>query len=635
MSNNNHDLQANYMIFSLLEKSKMQNEFILENLKGVYAIVSENGSIFKSNQELAHLLNAPLNKMREHSLASLFDKNSWNVFRSHLKNKHQSFELQTDGLEPQSQRNFHWEIYPFGKYRNQDLDLYFILGTDITQLRNVESQLNELFSNIPLGILIINRKGQIEPRYSSYVDWILGTSEVAERPLNSVLFEPSRPYMNEAEHQSVINLFSTLGQDQGYFESIKDRFPRRLKYPSPLQDEPLTLDVSYYPVVKENVIHQILLIIEDKSEMTRIQNEGKKEKELGLVTAKRIEFLKSCSAEILPLAMREINNSYQRLQFLQNDSLFIQDLVQCLHGLKGSSRIAGFDTLARFCHEAEDVVLRQGTNHEGVHKLFTLIKDEWEGMYNLYQALFASESSDNAFIQKENYKKLKREAETLKELLSHKDNLNLEDCQQRVCILNFQLAAIEWNKLDELRPLLEEVARKTLQNQSKKARLEFRCKEVRVSNEDRSQFYEIFLHLINNSLVHGIESVDERAAQGKPEEGKIEIELNQDCFNVYGFFRDDGFGLNLEKIKNKIIEKKFLKEETLRLKTSSEVLQYIFHPGFSTSTDVDTLSGRGVGLSAIKDIIRKWGGHIVVSVDSETKGARFDFHIPLEDCKFR
>jgi HPt (histidine-containing phosphotransfer) domain-containing protein len=636
MSTSSHDIQANHMILSLLEKSKMQNEFVLQNLKGVYAVIGEDGGLFRGNKELANLISSPLNLIRQNNFKKLFNRESWNIFNSHLKkislgqSKYQSFELLTDGLDAVQQKNYYWEVYQFGKFKNQDLNLFFILGTDVTQLRNMEDQLNELFTNIPLGILIINKKGQIESRYSAYVEWILGTSDIKEKPINSILYEPCREFMNPDELKSVEILFSTLGQEQTYFETEKLKFPKRLRYPSPLQDEPIMLEVSYYPVVKENRIFQILLILEDKSEITKIQNEKKEEKALGLVTAKRIEALKKCSPEILPLAVREINNTYQRLQFLVNGPKFPQDVVQCLHGLKGSARIAGFELLSVLCHEAEDHTLRFGIDGEVSQQTLNQIAGEWEGLLSLYQALFEKASTEKEVIQKENYKRLKREVDELDGLLRNKDNIEVDNLQQRVDILIFQLCAIEWRYLSDLKPLIDELVRKTSESANKKAVIEFKCDDVRTSEKDTSLFYEVFLHLLNNAISHGIEEPALRTVAGKGEVGKIELVLHQDGFNVYGYLRDDGQGLDIEKIKNRILEKSLLTPGEVANKTPLEIFQYIFHSGLSTTTEVDKISGRGVGLSAIKDIIEQWNGHIKVSIDPETKGARFDFHIRLQ-----
>lgn len=636
MSTLNHDMQANHMIFSLLEKSKIQNEFVLQNLKGVYAVMGEDGGLFRGNMELAQLISTPLNLIRNKNIKKLFNRESWNIFNSHLKkistgtSKYQAFELGTDGLEAHQQKNYYWEVYPFGKYKNQDLNLFFILGTDVTQLRNMENQLNELFTNIPLGILMINKKGQIESRYSAYVEWILGTNDISDKPINAILYEPCRAYMNPEELKSIEILFSTLGQDPSYFETEKNKFPRRLRYPSPLQDEPITLELSYYPVVKENKIFQILLILEDKSELIKIQNEKKEEKALGLVTAKRIEALKKCAPEILPLAVREINNTYQRLLFLINGPKFTQDVVQCLHGLKGSARIAGFELLSTLCHESEECTLRFGVESEATQQQVSHIVAEWEGLLSLYQALFEKNNSEKDALQKENYKRLKREVEELNILLRNKQNVDFDIVQQRVDILVFQLCAIEWRYLSDLKPLIDEVVRKTCESVQKKAVINFVSNDVRTNEKDTSLFYEVFLHLLSNAISHGIEEPSVRIAAGKNEVGKIELVLNQDGFNIYGYLRDDGQGLNIEQIKKRIIEKMILSESELSQKTPSEIYQYIFHAGLSTSKEVGQIAGRGVGLSAIKDIIEQWNGHIKVSIDSETRGARFDFHVCLQ-----
>ena len=134
------------------------------------------------------------------------------------------------------------------------------------------------------------------------------------------------------------------------------------------------------------------------------------------------------------------------------------------------------------------------------------------------------------------------------------------------------------------------------------------------------------VHLIRNSIDHGIESKEQRIAHGKPEKGTILLNAYHDSGNIVIEITDDGQGLNREKILNKAIENGVIQENVVL--TDREVHQLIFAPGFSTAEEVTDLSGRGVGMDVVNRNIESLRGHIdVLSV--EGKGCRFSIRLPL------
>ncbi|PPS45525.1 hybrid sensor histidine kinase/response regulator [Chroococcidiopsis sp. TS-821] len=142
------------------------------------------------------------------------------------------------------------------------------------------------------------------------------------------------------------------------------------------------------------------------------------------------------------------------------------------------------------------------------------------------------------------------------------------------------------------------------------------------------KLYDPLLHLVRNAFDHGIEPSDVRLEQGKPAQGKIEIRAyhqgNQTIIEV----RDDGRGLNLERIRAKALEMGLLSPEQVNAASTARLLDLIFEPGFSTAKQVSELSGRGVGLDVVRAQLRSLKGN--VSVTSEPgKGSTFSLRIPL------
>jgi len=135
-------------------------------------------------------------------------------------------------------------------------------------------------------------------------------------------------------------------------------------------------------------------------------------------------------------------------------------------------------------------------------------------------------------------------------------------------------------------------------------------------------------HLIRNCADHGIERPDERVAVGKPEVGTIRVSASHEAGHITIDIVDDGRGLNLEKIKSKILSSGLATTAELAAMTDQEIYQQIFEPGFSTASNVTNVSGRGVGMDVVKSNIESIGGSVTLS-SNPGAGCRFSLRIPL------
>jgi len=137
---------------------------------------------------------------------------------------------------------------------------------------------------------------------------------------------------------------------------------------------------------------------------------------------------------------------------------------------------------------------------------------------------------------------------------------------------------------------------------------------------------EPLLHILRNSIDHGIESPEVRKKLNKPEQGKILLKAFYSGANVHIQIHDDGAGIDLDKIKAKAIEKEIIKPETIL--TKKEILDLVFLPGFSTATNVTGVSGRGVGMDVVKRKLAEVRGE--VELDSELNaGTTLTIKLPL------
>lgn len=148
---------------------------------------------------------------------------------------------------------------------------------------------------------------------------------------------------------------------------------------------------------------------------------------------------------------------------------------------------------------------------------------------------------------------------------------------------------------------------------------------------DRTVIDEIgdpLVHLLRNSVDHGIEMPEERLRKGKPEEGTIQLKAYHSGNHVFIEITDDGAGINREKVARKAVEKGIITEEQMNQLTDKEIFNLILTSGFSTADKISDISGRGVGLDVVKNTIESLGGTISVHSE-ENVGTTFLIQLPL------
>ena len=133
--------------------------------------------------------------------------------------------------------------------------------------------------------------------------------------------------------------------------------------------------------------------------------------------------------------------------------------------------------------------------------------------------------------------------------------------------------------------------------------------------------------LINNAIDHGIESAEARRAAGKPARGLVQLRAYRDGPDAVVEVRDDGRGIDIEKVLRKAVETGILSEEAAAAASREEAMMLLFEPAVSTKDVVSEVSGRGVGMDVVKERIMSLGGRVAVET-SDGRGAAFSMRIP-------
>ncbi len=192
--------------------------------------------------------------------------------------------------------------------------------------------------------------------------------------------------------------------------------------------------------------------------------------------------------------------------------------------------------------------------------------------------------------------------------------------------LQYGLMAVRMVPFSQISERLHRIVRQTARELSKSVELLIEGGDVQIDRSVLDKIGAPLEHLLRNAVGHGMESATVRKKAGKPETGTIRLKVLRENEEIVLTVEDDGAGINLEKVRSKAIENGLI---TADQETSEQsLLSVIFEPGFSTATDITQISGRGVGLDAVRGDITGLGGRIEV-VNAPTHGAVFSIYLPV------
>ncbi len=198
---------------------------------------------------------------------------------------------------------------------------------------------------------------------------------------------------------------------------------------------------------------------------------------------------------------------------------------------------------------------------------------------------------------------------------------SVSDLQEVVMKLRMQPVKRIFSKFPRI---VRDLAKKV----GKKINLELEGEDTEIDRSILNQLEDPLIHLVRNAIDHGIEPPEERIAKGKPEYGTIILSALQEGDRIIVSIEDDGRGIDPEKVKKKAIEKGLIKPEQAEQMSDKEAYELIFMPGFSTVDQVSDLSGRGVGMDVVANVIHSLRGSI--EVESELgRGTKITMKLPL------
>ncbi|HHM24047.1 MAG TPA: chemotaxis protein CheA [Bacteroidetes bacterium] len=389
--------------------------------------------------------------------------------------------------------------------------------------------------------------------------------------------------------------------------------------------------------------------------------------------------------------LEKLDEDLVLLESSPQDQEILNRIFRAVHTIKGTSAFLGYEELVRLCHATEEVLnkLRKGEQIATVPVLNALLdamdairlqvkrlqspeiaSPDVESLEKRLESLFDEEDFLPADAPPKATPDIQKSPaaagtahstpadQTLRIRMSNIDEMinlvgelviernrlvqlyqnsgqrdeslaeSIERLSQIISELQMSVLKVRMIPIEKLFRKFPRVVRNLAHQLGKKVVLHISGEDSELDKSMVDELHDPLVHILRNAVYHGIESPKEREAAGKPQEGHIFLAATHESNQLLIRIRDDGRGLQLDRIAQKALQKGLVSEQQLREMQEEELLHIIFQPGFSTAEQADEVSGRGVGLDVVHNQIKKLNGIIEVH-NFPGQGCEFILKLPL------
>lgn len=381
-----------------------------------------------------------------------------------------------------------------------------------------------------------------------------------------------------------------------------------------------------------------------------------------------------------------INDCIIKLKNAPKEKSLLQELLRFIHTIKGTARMMGYDTIEETAHGIEDVfkglleekyeltdnivqltfiasdiikeqiahIKKEGTDAYDISKLLAVFSKASNGLFFSLEDLEKEnkEFTNEVFEEQNEITSIRIEISRINSLIQSFDSIIMKQFQLKKIMedslkhiptqVQEELFSMEntiletQHKLLNLRmlpldmiliPLKKQIEQEAIKSQ-KNVKFDIPQTLFLVDKVILEQLKDIFLHIIRNSIDHGIEPIIEREAEGKAPNGTISIHASHIANYIKIIISDDGRGIQYDTVRAKAMELYPAERENIENYSDTDLQQYLFRPGFSTKEKASMLSGRGVGLDVVSNAIETIKGKLRLT-STYGKGTSFELVIPL------
>ncbi|MCP2039527.1 signal transduction histidine kinase [Neisseria sp. HSC-16F19] len=542
-----------------------------------------------------------------------------------------------------------------------------------------------IMDNVSTGLGLINHELCFNPKYSRQLSFLLGTPDLAGRSLADVLSEIAEDRRPLESLGEFINQMFQPNVRERWISDLNPLRDVRVRIPDEYSGEPVSrhLDFQLKRVFRKHAdgsrtIIGILTSVTDITDSVILQNKIISEKESKLLQletlnrmtdldpATRNAFVQNLTshADDIQAALKQKGHSGE---FLRRK---LETVSRHIHAVKGDSALLDFDIFNQLCDKAEEHLsaLRQKTvlvaddfapvgeiadelssltrafgNLTQVHQdePEVIVKTTPESESNLQDVApaMAPEHDPNdashweRTILDDEFAALIQGADC-DECADHHDDCAqiIQSTEDEDVVYSSDNVAADGEEtlLQLFAQQLDGFAEEIAHSKGKEVKLyKHGLGSVRLSDEETNIVQDIIIQCLRNSIVHGIETPEERLEQQKEAAGKVHVHLTAEEKQLVLEFADDGYGLDSEAIKEKAVSQGWLTEEQAENISESDMIRLIFSNGFSTAKQPDIHAGQGVGLDIVRNHICSTDPPGKLSVyNCQGKGVKFSITLP-------
>ena len=495
-------------------------------------------------------------------------------------------------------------------------------SSDLVKQKSADIQ--AMLHYIPQGILTVTPGNTVHPEYSSYLEAILETKAIAGSDLMALVFD-NTTMGSDACSQLEAALSACIGEDAMNFDFNAHVLPHEIEKTMP-DGRIKVLDISWSPIVDEQgMVERLMVCLWDVTELRALAAEANAQKrELSMIgeilsvnQEKFHAFVESSQQFIVDNRALIVQGSGMAAQTRNTEVVGL--LFRNMHTIKGNARTYGLLTLTNAVHEAEQTydALRKDPLMEWDEAALLGQLAHVEGVLQEYAHINEIKLGRKGPGRRGGVDKfLMIQKDHVREALEHLEGVdegNPEGLREALRQVRSRLRLIGTETVQEVLAGVVDSLPSLARELGKEAPIVvINSAGIVLKTQVADLVRNVFMHLYRNSMDHGLERAAERIASGKPEKGTIALDVKLDAGYVQFSLRDDGKGLAVERILKKAVEQGLVDQpETLK---PQQVAQLIFAPGFSTADKVTEVSGRGVGMDAVKGFVEREGGTIALQL---------------------
>lgn len=494
-------------------------------------------------------------------------------------------------------------------------------------VKQKSADIQAMLHNIPQGILTLVPGNVVHPEYSSFLESILETQDIAGRGLMNLVFSDTQCGA-DALSQIEAAVSACIGEDSMNFAFNSHLLIHEIVKTLP-DGRTKILDLNWAPICDDSgTIVRLMLCIWDVTELRQLEAQAAGQKrEMAII------------GEILAISQEKFHSFVEGAnQFIHENTVLLESvgdsatatthsdaiasMFRNMHTLKGNARTYGLLHLTNLVHEAEET-------YDAMRKNSTAVWDVAHMRYQLDRVAVVLQEYIRVNDIKLGRKGPGRRGSAERFLMV--ENAFVETALGRMDAVDRTDAQAMSGEMDRLRHALHLLGTQAIEDvlsgvidslPSLAQELGKEPPAVVIDSNGivvRKQIVDLLknvgMHLYRNALDHGLESAQDRVLAGKAVQGSIRLILDLDSNAFTLRLSDDGRGMAVETIRRKALASGLVHEDSAL--TAQQIAQLIFRPGFSTAQAITEVSGRGVGMDAVRGFIQSEGGTIALRFTSD------------------